>query len=756
MMESPLFSRSFPLAKPSDTSKVVGRLVGLVRISDAKGSEIESQKGVVEGFARTAGNSIGKWYSDLDRKRWEYGRSEAIRRLLADADAGLFDWVIVDKAQRIGTYNERELFHFLHEVERRRVRIWSVAEGDLMDPNVLRSLEMVLGSQSELKDQRNKAQNVSRGMRLNALEFRFNGAVLPYGYDRICRTPDGVERFRLIEDRREQNPDYVTGSKEPGRQRWLNWYTVLYPGDHEEHRIGPPGKGKHERYEFALSLRSERRKWAADIFRLYAEGLTRSEIATHLNHEGADLALKTYWHVEHITHILTNPIYGGRHEWRRQTWAIYSSILPDGTYEDVEERWLGPKRARAVEPEGVIRSSKVREDLRLVDDATLAKVAKRLAEEGAGKPDGRRGRSDSFWLQPFLRCGHCGGTMRGQTGEAFKGRWRNPCFRCSNYSKKYVGARRCVHNRIRLDEVERLAHEFLSTFDQQIDLDIGERVMPNLDRLNLTVADRGLMLHMLRAEMREYVMDRLPEKDKDKLLDDRINLLEAYRHYFDLEEGERAKEIGELEDQIGDLTFKAIAYTEGSVARRKLDERIAELEDQVRTLRAQQVPLDKRIDAAQRQLQEIKATIQAVTSHAVAKRTRQAAELLRGLLKEIVVCSIENPVRGGTRPDRVTDRVVFVPIVGEPMEFKAAPPKGSVAPSSVERARELWHEGLNLNQIARTLTKEELPTASGSATWHRGTLLRLLAAEIAASEVRRDGRKQPRRPTGPAARDAQR
>src|SRR5262249_55520155 len=150
-----LISREFPLAKSSDTRKVIGRLVGLVRISDLRGSEVESQKAVIEGFAATVSNSIGKWYADLDRKRWDYGRSEAIKRLLADADAGLFDWVVVDKAQRIGTYNERELFHFIHELERRRVRIWSVAEGDLMDANVLRSLEMVLGSQSELKDQRN-------------------------------------------------------------------------------------------------------------------------------------------------------------------------------------------------------------------------------------------------------------------------------------------------------------------------------------------------------------------------------------------------------------------------------------------------------------------------------------------------------------------------------------------------------------------------------------------------------------------------
>jgi DNA invertase Pin-like site-specific DNA recombinase len=389
--------------KSADTSQVIGRLVGLVRISDVKGSEIESQKGVIEGFARTLSNSIDKWYAELDRKRWQYGKSEVIRRLLADADAKLFDWVIVDKAQRIGTYNERELFHFLHELERRGVRIWSVAEGDLLDPHVMRSLEMVLGSQSELKDQRNKAQNVARGMRQNALEFRYNGSNLPYGYDRICVAPDGTERFRLVEDRREANPSYVPGSKEQGQQRWLNWYVVVYPGGHEERRIGPPGKGKHERYEFAPSVRLDRRRWAAQAFAWYAEGLNRSQIAMLLNESQADLGHRSYWAPVHITTMLEHPIYGGRHQWRRQSYAIYSSIAPDGTYEDVEQRTPGRKPRRKVEPAGVICSQKEREDLRLVDEETLAKVARRLAEEGAGQPADRRGRSDSLGL--FWNCG---------------------------------------------------------------------------------------------------------------------------------------------------------------------------------------------------------------------------------------------------------------------------------------------------------------------------------------------------------------
>jgi DNA invertase Pin-like site-specific DNA recombinase len=742
------------VVKASDASRIVGRLVGLVRISDTKGSEIESQKSVIEGFARSLSKSIGHWYADLDRKRWQYGRSEAIRRLLADADDRRFDWVIVDKAQRIGTFNERELFHFLHELERRGVGIWSVAEGDLMDPNVMRSLEMVLGSQSERKEQMNRAQNVARGMRLNALEFRFNGAILPYGYDRICIAADGTERFRVVEDRREENPDHIPGSKEPGRQRWLNWYLVIYAGGHEERRIGPPGKGKHERYEYTPSIRQERRERAVEIFRLYAEGMTRHAIAAHLNESRADPGLKVHWSCDHITQILMNPIYGGRHQWRRQTWAIYSSIRPDGTYEETTDRRPGQRKVRDVEPDGVLRSPKVREDLRLIDDATLAKVARRLAEEGAGKSDGRRARNDSLWLQPFMRCGHCGSGMRSHSKTARDPKHRNPCFRCSNYSRGYLGAGRCVHNRVRLDEVERLTHEFLARYGEEVNVGIEERTAPDTDELDLERAGRLSVFKALKLEMWTYLKDRMPPEEFAKVRDGSIRLVAAYRHYYDREEGQRAAEIAEIEDEIGDLAFKAITFAEDSIARRKLKERIAEMEGRAEALRAALVPLDRRLDAAHRQLHEINAAIKAVSAHAGAKRLRQAGEILRGLIREIRVYSIENTVKGGMRPDRITDRLIFIPVMGDPIEFQAGPPKGTVPPASLARARELFAQGINLNRIATILTEEGIPKGRGADAWNRGTLTRLLAREIAASPGRPDGRSQPHRPRGPAAKDA--
>jgi hypothetical protein len=316
-----------------------------------------------------------------------------------------------------------------------------------------------------------------------------------------------------------------------------------------------------------------------------------------------------------------------------------------------------------------------------------------------------------------------------------------------------MGVGGCVNNRIRLDDVERLVARFLEAFDRRLDLDVEDRAAPHLERLRLARAERGLLLDALEAEMEAYVLERIPQAELEALRAGDLRVIEAYRHYHDREEGDRAAEIERLEDEIGDLAFKAADHAKVSVARRKFDERIASLEARVARLREQQVPLDRRLDAAHRELEEIRGMIRAAAAHASERRTRRAAEVLRGLLREIRVYSVENPLKGGTRPDRVTERVVFVPVLGTAMEFAAAPPPYASPPRTIERARELWREGKYLSQIGRQLTAEGLAPPRGKI-WHHATLTRLLADEIAAGPARRDGRSCAPPHTPPAAKDA--
>jgi hypothetical protein len=163
-------------------------------------------------------------------------------------------------------------------------------------------------------------------MFMNAKRFRYNGAIMPYGYDRICRSADGQERFRLVEESRVDNPNYVPKSKKRGEGRYLASYTVIYPNGHKETLEEPPGKGHHDYYEFAVTIRSERVAIVRQIYRLYAEGHSLGEIATHLNNTGAEKGRRKYWVAGHISTIIENPIYGGEYEWRKVSVAAYKTI----------------------------------------------------------------------------------------------------------------------------------------------------------------------------------------------------------------------------------------------------------------------------------------------------------------------------------------------------------------------------------------------------------------------------------------------
>jgi hypothetical protein len=220
---------------------VSGRLVACVRISSLH-SELDSQKEIIARFAGRVGNFIRRWYEDPDRPRWKAEHSDILRQILRDAEDRAFDWVILDKQSRLGTFNHFEFFTYLQRFISAGERVWSVADGELSSPDIVTSIRSVTSSQSEVEDQKNKAGNVFRGMFMNAKRFRYNDAILPYGYDRVCRSADGAERFRLVEESRVENSGYVRKSKKADESRYRFTYVVIYTNGHTERLSGAPAR----------------------------------------------------------------------------------------------------------------------------------------------------------------------------------------------------------------------------------------------------------------------------------------------------------------------------------------------------------------------------------------------------------------------------------------------------------------------------------------------------------------------------------
>ncbi len=717
------------MGRDFNTDPVRGRLVGLVRIS-AVSSELESQKATIQGFATKLSNSISKWYEDIDRKRSEYRESKVLPQLLEDGELGQYDWIIIDKVQRIGTDNVKQVNHFLEECAKRGVNVWSVSEGNLSKCDVLMDLGLVIGSHSEQKEQRNKAENVSRGQYNNAKTWKYNGGILPYALDRICVGPDGEERFRLVEDRREANPGYVRGSKQAGEEKYLQFYEVIFPNGHSEIRTDLPGIGEHDRYVFALSVRPDRLRVIPLIFEMFRDGFSRNAIAKHLTDTKVDLGMKTYWTSEHISKILSNPIYGGVYEWKKSTVAKYASIGPDGQYLDPEERRRGgPKQNRVMlPPEKRIRAEGTREDLRLVEQETIDAVNERLARENAlaSERQARMTRADSHYLQPLMVCGHCGGSMVGACN-----RTTHYSFYCSDrYEYRTIkGKPPCVLNKILVADVEAHLAEFLERYGASVDADLAE---PDLSRFVEPRLTGGLLKDRIHARMWAFVQARVDHDRLDLIgIPNGLDLAEEYRRLNDVEAGRVEAEVEALREELKDHMRLARKFGEGTPAHELAMEEIDTISRSIAEARASVVPLDQQFDAAIRQAREIRDAVNAVQRSMAERKTRKLGEVIRKLINRIEVFSVENPHARGQRPSRLTDRVVFHPAVGEPLEFSARPRHKPTPVASIQRAREIYATGITLNAVARKLSEEGVPTATGTK-WHRETLTRLLEPEIAA------------------------
>ncbi len=127
-------------------------------------------------------------------------------------------------------------------------------------------LGLVIGPHSEQKEQRNKAENASRGQYNHAKTWKYNGGILSHALDRICVGPDGEEKD-------------------------LQFYEVILPNGHSEVRTDLPGIGEHDRYVFALSVRTDRLRVIPLSFEMLRDGLSRNAIAKHLTGTNVDLGV---------------------------------------------------------------------------------------------------------------------------------------------------------------------------------------------------------------------------------------------------------------------------------------------------------------------------------------------------------------------------------------------------------------------------------------------------------------------------------
>jgi DNA invertase Pin-like site-specific DNA recombinase len=159
-----------------------------VRVSDGEKQDPQRQRETVKGWAQNRGLTISRFYEDIEGRnpRAKAERRAHFQRMLADVQAGKWDWIVVDSQERFGTKDGFEFGYFAHLLRMSNCQLWSVSQGhltadDLATP-ILTSLHAGSSREELLKMGR---RNVS-GKRTKAANGEWQGGYVPYGYDVAC------------------------------------------------------------------------------------------------------------------------------------------------------------------------------------------------------------------------------------------------------------------------------------------------------------------------------------------------------------------------------------------------------------------------------------------------------------------------------------------------------------------------------------------------------------------------------------------
>ncbi len=373
------------------------RAAGYRRVSmreQVDGFSLAAQETNIRQHVQAQGWELVELYTDAGISAKKDSQRPALIQLLRDAQAGKFEVVVVDKLDRFYRHL-RGLLTALDQLNDANVSFVSVQER-LDFTSIWGKLTLtVLGTLAEIYIQ-NLQQETRKGKLQRARDGLWNGNP-PFGYCRgacsICKEPNG--------------PGYCPNAGQPdlGDSKHL----MLHPIESQVIR---------KVYAWYASGRESDAKIAVRLARLSLDenGLRpRSRGTPGRNQPGPvqkDL----------VRSFLTNPFYTGV--------ITYYGPLPDGTHADRHPQSIFPgQHPILIEPE---LFEKVQEQRRVL--GTTPRVKKGTVTR-------------DYLLSGILRCGYCGGTMRGSSD----GTGNNHYYRDSTQLEKLA---ECPQRTVKAIEIE--------------------------------------------------------------------------------------------------------------------------------------------------------------------------------------------------------------------------------------------------------------------------------------------------------------
>jgi len=318
-------------------------------------------------------------YIDMGITGTSMKKRNELQRLLADVKEGIVSEVWVTKLSRLGR-NTRDVLNIIHELEKNNVVFKSLRDGidtsNSMGKVMLQFMSIVSEMERDIIIETTKA-----GLDYRASIGKIYGCSPVLGYDRI-------------------------------------------------------GSGKTS----YLDVNDREAKIIKQIFNLYLKGYGYKAICNELNYKGKLTKKGTYFSINTIKNILSNPLYVGK---------IRYNLFKD---------WSTKRRKGKQSNEDLILVEGLHE--RIISKSKWSRVQKKMESNKTH----RRIRTSNYLLAGLIRCPDCGGLMVGVKGNYKSGymKYAYYYYVCGTYHNK--GRVVCNSNSVKVEKTDNVILQSLRFF----------------------------------------------------------------------------------------------------------------------------------------------------------------------------------------------------------------------------------------------------------------------------------------------------
>jgi len=311
---------------------------------------LSTQKALLESYCKTHDFQDFLLYEETGKSAKDTNRP-ALSKLLQDIRSGKVNSVVVTRLDRI-TRSIVDLWELIREFHEHNVEFVSLAERIDTEGPAGRFLANILGSLAQF-EREIIAKRVTESMHYRALQGKWNGGPVPYGYTTQGRLQSDLK----VQGKSNQDAASIASeiAEEPKK---------LYPDESEADIV-------------------------KKVFNIYVETRSIRETTRRLNAEGLKTRNDANWSTTTVSRILKNPLYVGKIQYGKR-----KTNLDNGKIEKADKDNL--KVAEGVH-EGIISQS-------------LFETVQEILTNTSQKP---RNQSRTYLLSGLLICGKCGRKMHG-------------------------------------------------------------------------------------------------------------------------------------------------------------------------------------------------------------------------------------------------------------------------------------------------------------------------------------------------------